>query len=73
MKYTVTIRGQKADYQTTIECDEIEFKGSWWAVCLRWLYDPGATATDSATVVRKIVVAAIPAEHVNLIELVEEP
>lgn len=71
MKYRVSIRGQKADYERVIACDEIVFDNSWWAVFKRWLYDPGATANDGAVITRKIIVAAIPGEHLNLIELVE--
>jgi len=65
MKYRVTIRGQKADYNATIECDEIEFRGSWWAVFVR-------RETAQGYEGQAVIVAAVPADNVNLIEKVEE-
>lgn len=84
MKYRVIIRGQKADFERTIECDGIEFRNSWWAVFYRdgWIQRldgrrvaPGELLMSSETTIAvpSVVVAAIPSEHLNLIEKVEEP
>ena len=64
MKYSVTIRGQKGDYKVPIECDEIVFKNSWWAVFVR-------RETAQGYEGQAVIVAAVPSEHVNLIEKVE--
>ena len=61
MKYRVTIRGQKGDYQREIECDEIVFKNSWWAVFVRRETAQGYEGQAG-------IVAAVPSENVNLIE-----
>ena len=82
MKYRVTIRGQKGDYKVEIECDAIEFKNSWWAVFYREGYTlrpdgsrvkPGEIylTSDKVIHVDPVIVAAVPSEHLNLIERVE--
>ena len=72
-KYRLTIRGQKGDYKVELECDEIEFKNSWWAVFKRYA-EPVGTIEMAAALQgqhRSYVVAAVPSEHLNLIEKVE--
>lgn len=61
MKYRVFIRGAQKDWQREIACHSIEAK-SWWVIFYR----------NDETGDGKSVVGMAPADHVYLIELVEE-
>lgn len=56
-RYRIIVRGQKGDFERVIRCEELQFKGSWWAVFV--------TAGE--------VIVAVPSEHLNLIELLPDP
>lgn len=76
-KYRVAIRGQKGDYERIVECNKIIFKNSWWAVfVVEYNHRPLATGYpnygESTIICDEKVVAAVPSEHLNLIELLED-
>ena len=74
MKYLVKVRGQKGDFDRTIECDEIDFSHGWWAVFKRrkaaYVIDENEGTHYAGALYD--VVAAVSSENLNLIELIEE-
>ena len=65
MKYRVTVVGRQNDFVRTLECDSIDFENSWWAKFYRRNRAHGYQE-------ELVLVAAAPAEHLRLIELLEE-
>ena len=55
----------KGEYKGDIECDEIYFANSWWAVFTKSIINPKTLKPYNVTV------AAVPAEHITLIECID--
>ena len=85
MKYRVHLRMANGhEKKIEVDCDGVDFANSWWARFYRDGYvlrangervEPGEIVMmkERVTRVGSVVVAAIPGEHLTLIELVEPP
>lgn len=64
MRYRLHIRTATGhDKKIEVECDELDFGNAWWVKLIR--YD------NTRSCPPRIVVYAVPSEHLTLLELVE--
>jgi len=71
LKYRVHLRLPNGKTHVhTIECDGVDFANAWWARF--WRHGGPPTSFEEGTIVEvpRVIVAAVPGEHLTLIELV---